>query len=118
MVKGKMTPSPRLCKTRSNEVVFVVSSKLTWKEGFLEHKFMYQKQKMTSTPQVDMEELKRQLKRALLGDVKPILEAQGIQFPDIAGVMSEEEHRSSHASTAAAPITIEPMSDQVPTGGG
>jgi hypothetical protein len=31
---------------------------------------------MTSTPQVDMEELKRQLKRELLGDLKPILEAQ------------------------------------------
>jgi hypothetical protein len=29
-----------------------VSSKLTWKEGFLEHKSMYQKRKMTSTPHV------------------------------------------------------------------
>jgi hypothetical protein len=27
-----------------------VSSKLTWKEGFPEHKSMYRKQKMTSTP--------------------------------------------------------------------
>jgi hypothetical protein len=27
-----------------------VSSKLTWKEGFLEHKSMYRKRKMTSTP--------------------------------------------------------------------
>jgi hypothetical protein len=27
-----------------------VSSKLTWKEGFSEHKSMYQKQKMTWTP--------------------------------------------------------------------
>jgi hypothetical protein len=36
----------------------------------------------------------------LLGDLKTILEAQGIQFTDIAGVMSEEEHRSSLASTA------------------
>jgi hypothetical protein len=27
-----------------------VSNKLTWKEGFLEHKSMYQKQKITSTP--------------------------------------------------------------------
>jgi hypothetical protein len=34
------------------------------------------------------------------GDLKPILETQGIQFPDIAGVMSKEEHRSSLASTA------------------
>jgi hypothetical protein len=54
---------------------------------------------MTSTPQVDVEELKRQLKRELLGDLKPILEAQGIQFLDIAGVMSEEDRRSSLAST-------------------
>jgi hypothetical protein len=54
---------------------------------------------MTSTPQVDVWELKRQLKRELLGDLKPILEAQVIQFPDIARVMSEEEHRSSLAST-------------------
>jgi hypothetical protein len=37
-----------------------------------------------------MEELKRQLKRELLRDLKSILEAQGIQFSDIAGVMSEE----------------------------
>jgi hypothetical protein len=52
-----------------------------------------------------MEELKRQLKIELLGDLKPMLEAQGIQFPDIAGVMSEGERRSSLASTAAAHIT-------------
>jgi hypothetical protein len=36
-----------------------VSSKLTYKEGFSEHKSMCQKLKMTSTPQVDVEELKR-----------------------------------------------------------
>jgi hypothetical protein len=36
-----------------------ISIKLTWKEGFLEHKSMYRKQKMTLTPHVDMEELKR-----------------------------------------------------------
>jgi hypothetical protein len=35
-----------------------VSSKLTWKEGFLKHKFMYWKQKMTSTTDVDVK-LKR-----------------------------------------------------------
>jgi hypothetical protein len=52
-----------------------VFEKLTWKEGFLKHKSMYWKQKTTSTLQVDMEELKRQLKRELLGDLKPILEA-------------------------------------------
>jgi hypothetical protein len=61
---------------------------------------MYQKWKMTSTPQVDVEELKRQLERELLEDLKPILEAQEIRFPDITGVMSEEERRSSLASTA------------------
>jgi hypothetical protein len=33
---------------------------------------------MNSTPQVDVEELKWQLTRELLGDLKPILEAQGI----------------------------------------
>jgi hypothetical protein len=57
---------------------------------------------MTSTPHVDMEELKRQLRREVLGDLRPILEAQGIQFPDICVVMSDEEHRSSFASTVAA----------------
>jgi hypothetical protein len=76
-----------------------VSSKLTWKEGFSEQKSMYQKQKMTSTPQVDVAELKRQLRREVLGDPRPILEAQGMQFPDIGGVMSDEDCRSSLAST-------------------
>jgi hypothetical protein len=33
--------------------------------------------------------------------MKPILEAQGIEFPDVPGVMSKEERRSSLASTAA-----------------
>jgi hypothetical protein len=60
---------------------------------------MYRKQKTTLTPHVDVEELKRQLKREVLGYVRPILEAQGIQFPDIGGVMSGEERRSSFAST-------------------
>jgi hypothetical protein len=41
-----------------------------------------------------------ELKMDLLKDMKPLLEAQGIQFPDSAGVMSEEECRSSLASTA------------------
>jgi hypothetical protein len=36
-----------------------VSSKLNRKEGFSKHKSMYQKQKMSSTPHVDVEELKR-----------------------------------------------------------
>jgi hypothetical protein len=39
---------------------------------------MYRKQKMTSTPQVDMEELKRQLRIEVLGDLRHILEVLGI----------------------------------------
>ncbi len=35
-----------------------VSSKMIWKEDFSEHKSMFQKRKMTSTPQVDLLELK------------------------------------------------------------
>jgi hypothetical protein len=62
---------------------------------------MYQKWKMTSTPDVDVEELKRQLRREVLGDVRPILETLGIQFPDICLVMIDEEHRSSLSSTVA-----------------
>jgi hypothetical protein len=76
-----------------------VSNKLTWKEGFLEHKSVYQKRKMISRLQIDVEELKIQLKMKVLGDLRPILEAYGIQFFDIGGVMSDEEHRSSFAST-------------------
>jgi hypothetical protein len=73
------------------------SSKMTWKEGFSEHKSTYRKRKMTSTPQVDMEELRREVLR----DLRPILEASGIQFPNIGAVMSDEERRSSLASTTA-----------------
>jgi hypothetical protein len=61
---------------------------------------MYRKQKTTSTPQVDVDELKRQLRMEVLGDLRPILEASGIQFPDIGGVMSDEERKSSLASRA------------------
>jgi hypothetical protein len=61
---------------------------------------MYRKRKMTSTPKVDMEELNRQLRREILGNLRPIMEAQGIQFPDIGGVMSGKERRSRLASTA------------------
>jgi hypothetical protein len=39
---------------------------------------MYRKQKMTSTLKVDVEELKRQLRREVLRDLRPILEARGI----------------------------------------
>jgi hypothetical protein len=60
---------------------------------------MYRKRKTTLTPQVDVEELKRQLRREVLEDMRHILEASGIQFPDIGGVMSDEERRSSLAST-------------------
>jgi hypothetical protein len=137
MVKGKMMPLSRLYKPRSNEAMLMkndalikalqtkeqwghahgVSSKLTWKEDFTKYKSTYRKRKMISTPHVDVEELKRQLRRKLLGDLKPILESQGIQFCDIAGVMSEEEHRSSLASTMVAPNTTKPI-DQVLPGGG
>jgi hypothetical protein len=60
---------------------------------------MYRKRKMASIPHVDVEELKRQLRREVLGDLRPILEVSGIQFPDIGGVMSDEGRRSSLAST-------------------
>jgi hypothetical protein len=94
LTKAMQTKEQRCC-------VHGVLSKLTWKECFLEHISMYRKQKMTLTPHVDVEELKRQLRREILGGMKPILEAQGIQFPDIGGVMSDEERRSSFASTTA-----------------
>jgi hypothetical protein len=66
---------------------------------------------MTSTPQVGMEELKRQLTREVLADLRYILEASSIQLPNIGGVMSDEEHRSSLASTATGggPSSIEPV---------
>jgi hypothetical protein len=80
--------------------VHSVSNKLTWNEGFLEHKSMYRKQKMTSTPHVDVKGLKRQLRREVLGDLRPILEAQEILFSDIGLVRSDEERRRSLASTA------------------
>jgi hypothetical protein len=66
----------------------------------LKHKSMYRKRKMTSIPHVDVEELKRQLRMEVLADLRPILEAQGIQFPDIGGVMSDKECMSSFASIA------------------
>jgi hypothetical protein len=56
---------------------------------------------MTSTPHVDVEELKRQLRMEVLGDLRTILEASGTQFPNVGAVMSDEERRSSLASTAA-----------------
>jgi hypothetical protein len=68
LTKAVQTKEQRGC-------VHGVSRKLTWKEGFLDHKSTYRKRKMTSTPQVDVEELKRQLRREPLGDLKPILES-------------------------------------------
>jgi hypothetical protein len=41
------------------------------------------------------------MRREVLGDLSTILEAKEIQFLDIGGVMSDEEHRSSFASTSA-----------------
>jgi hypothetical protein len=86
-----------------------VSSKVTWKEGLLQYKSMYQKREMTLTPQVDTEELKRQWRMEVLGDLRPIREASGIQFPNIGGVMSDKEHMSSLASIVArgGPSSIE-----------
>jgi hypothetical protein len=55
-----------------------VCRKLTWKDGFVEHKSMYRKRKMTTTPLVDIEELNRQQRREVLGDLRSILEASGI----------------------------------------
>jgi hypothetical protein len=46
--------------------------------------------------------LKIRLRREVLGDLRPILEAKGIEFLDIGGVMSDEEHMSSFASTVAS----------------
>jgi hypothetical protein len=37
----------------------------------------------------------------VLGDLRHILEASGIQFPNIGAVMSDKERRSSLASTTA-----------------
>jgi hypothetical protein len=48
-----------------------------------------------------MEKLKRQPRREVLGDLSPILEASGIPFPNIGAVLSDEERRSSLASTTA-----------------
>jgi hypothetical protein len=59
------------------------------------------KEKMTSTPHVDVEELKRQLRREVSEDLRPILKVLGIQFPNTNAVMSDEECRSSLASAAA-----------------
>jgi hypothetical protein len=56
---------------------------------------------MALTPHVDVEELKRQLRMEVLWELRSILEALGIQFPNIGAVMSDEERRSSLASVVA-----------------
>jgi hypothetical protein len=93
-----------------------VSSKLMWKEGFSAHKSSCRKRKMVSSVMVDIEEIKRQVRIKLLGDLRPIFESQGLPVPDIGAVGNEEEHRSSLASTVAAP-NIE-LVDQASAGNG
>jgi hypothetical protein len=69
---------------------------------------------MVSSATVDIEEIKRQVRIQLLGDLRPIFESQGLPVPDIGAVGNEEERRSSLASTAAAPNTE--LVDQAPAG--
>jgi hypothetical protein len=56
------------------------------------------------------------MRRELLGFLKPIFESQEIQFPNIAGMMSEEECRSNFASTMTSPINTKVV-DQVAMSG-
>jgi hypothetical protein len=72
-----------------------VSNKLTWKEGFPAHKSSYRKRKMVSSATVNIEEIKRQVRIQLLGDLRPIFESQGLPVSDIGVVGNEEERRSS-----------------------
>jgi hypothetical protein len=90
---NEMTPSARPYKPRCNEAVFMVFL-VRWPG-----RRIFQNTN-PSTPQVDVE-LKRQLRREVLGDLRPILEASGIQFSNIGVVMSDEDRRSSLASTIA-----------------
>jgi hypothetical protein len=53
---------------------------------------------------LDIEELKRQLRRDILENLKPLFESQGLQFPDIPRMMNEEDHWSILASTMVAPM--------------
>jgi hypothetical protein len=56
-----------------------------------------------------VDKLKRQLRMKVLGDLRPILEASGIQLSNIGGVISDEECRSNLASTKTwgGPSSIE-----------
>jgi hypothetical protein len=65
---------------------------------------------------VGIEEIKRQVRIQLLGDLMPIFESQGLPVPDIGAVGNEEEHRSSLASTVASPNTE--LADQTLVGSG
>jgi hypothetical protein len=56
-----------------------VSSKLTWNEGFPAHKSSYRKQKMVSLATIDIEEIKRQVRIQLLGDLRPIFSLKDYQ---------------------------------------
>jgi hypothetical protein len=67
---------------------------------------------MIPSATVDIEEIKRQVRIQLLGDLRPIFESQGLPMLDIGAVGNEEERRSSLASTAAAPNTE--LADQAP----
>jgi hypothetical protein len=71
---------------------------------------------MVSSAIVDIEEIKRQVRIQLLGDLRPIFESQGLLVPDIGVVGNEEECRSSLTSTAMAPNTE--LADQAPAGSG
>jgi hypothetical protein len=71
---------------------------------------------MVSSAMIDIEELKRQVRIQLLGDLRPIFEFQGLPVPDIGAVGNEEKRRSSLASTVATP-NIE-LADQASTESG
>jgi hypothetical protein len=55
---------------------------------------------MVSSATVDIEDIKRQVRIQLLGDLRPIFESQGLPVPDIGVVGNEEERRSILASAA------------------
>ncbi|XP_025811296.1 LOW QUALITY PROTEIN: glyceraldehyde-3-phosphate dehydrogenase-like [Panicum hallii] len=78
-----------------------VSSQLTWKEGFPEHKGRYRKRTRDSSAKVDIDEIKKQVKMEMYGELKTdiesqvtvkmfgklktIFESQGLSFPDLLG---------------------------------
>jgi hypothetical protein len=84
--------------------------------GFFGTQVELSKAEMVSSVMVDIEEIKRQVRIQLLGDLRPFFESQGLPVHDIGAVGNEEEHRSILASTVAAP-NIE-LVDQAPAGSG